>query len=233
MAASDDFNPYLPPDEMEGLYEEEQETGDGERNGPPWETGRNSVGRRFWATAKGILFHSVTFFRTMRLDGGIGGPLSFAVLGSLVGCFGYYVWIAPFVLYSGFNEMRGQTGFLWIMVLGMGVLFAALPVIVIVQLMVQTLILHVCLMMVGGAKQRMEATFRAAAYTTGGVSLLMVFPFCGFYLLPFWQIGVLIIALMNVHSIGLGRTLLACVIPLLLALAVIAIAASGPHQPAN
>ena len=54
------------------------------RNGLPWE--RRNDEKLFWKTVGTVLFSPNQAFSRMNCEGGIGGPLGFSVLGTLIGC---------------------------------------------------------------------------------------------------------------------------------------------------
>ena len=53
------------------------------------------------------------------------------------------------------------------------------PVLVIVGVFIASGILHLCLMIVGGAKKPFETTFRVVCFSSGRTYLLSMIPFCG------------------------------------------------------
>jgi hypothetical protein len=80
-AGAETFNPYQSPVHTPGYAVRQQH---GPRSGPPWEREGASPGS-FFTTIKEILLGAPTAFSNMRLDGGLGAPLGFAVIGGLIG----------------------------------------------------------------------------------------------------------------------------------------------------
>jgi hypothetical protein len=76
-------------------------------------------------------------------------------------------------------------------------------------------ILHVCLMIVGGAKQSFETTFRVVCFAEGSVSPLLVIPFCGGLVVGIWKIILYCIGLARAHETDTGRAVIAVLLPLI------------------
>lgn len=122
----------------------------GGRSGPPWEGSAPFV-QRFIDTAQGLAMDPNAFFSAMRLEGGLVNPLIYAVVGAagaglvsaLIGA------VLPLVSAAFFLHL------------------VIVPCLTAVMLFVGSGIYHVVLMLLGGAKQPFEATFRVVAYTMG------------------------------------------------------------------
>jgi hypothetical protein len=76
-------------------------------------------------------------------------------------------------------------------------------------------ILHVCLMIVGGAKQPFETTFRVVCFAEGSVSPLLVIPFCGGLISGIWKIILYCVGLARAHETDTGRAVIAVFLPLI------------------
>lgn len=76
-------------------------------------------------------------------------------------------------------------------------------------------LMHVCLMLVGGAGGGFEATFKALAYSHGATAPLIVVPFCGGLLHLVWLSVVLVIALIEWHRTTTARVVLGLSLPLI------------------
>src|SRR5262245_64364515 len=74
---------------------------------------------------------------------------------------------------------------------------------------------HVFLWMVGGARNGFVQTFRVLCYAQVS-ALAGLVPLCGSVLAAIWHLVLQIIGLSAVHRIGVGRALLALLLPLLL-----------------
>ena len=74
---------------------------------------------------------------------------------------------------------------------------------------------HLCLLLVGGAKQPFETTFRVICYCAGATSPLLAIPFCGSLLSLVWSLVVKVMGLAKAHEIQTGRALTAVLLPLI------------------
>jgi hypothetical protein len=81
---------------------------------------------------------------------------------------------------------------------------------------------HVFLWMVGGARSGYVQTFRVLCYAQVS-ALAGLIPLCGSLLTAIWHLVLQLIGLSAVHRIGVGRALLAMLLPLLLCCGCIAI----------
>ena len=91
-----------------------------------------------------------------------------------------------------------------------------LPVFAAIGMFLWAGVVHLCLMLLGGAKQGYEATFRALAYSYGATSLFQVVPFCGGFISIIWSLVAQIIGLKELHETGGGRAAAAVFLPLVL-----------------
>jgi hypothetical protein len=76
-------------------------------------------------------------------------------------------------------------------------------------------ILHLCLMLVGGAKQPFETTFRVVCFAGGSADPLLVIPFCGGLIAGIWKIVLYCIGLARSHETDTGRAVLAVALPVI------------------
>jgi hypothetical protein len=88
-----------------------------------------------------------------------------------------------------------------------------LPALILVACFVVAGIVHLLLLLVGGAHQSFETTARVAAYTLGGTAVFDVIPICGGFIGAAWAVVVLIIGLAHAHETGAGRAAAAVLIP--------------------
>ena len=54
-----------------------------------------------------------------------------------------------------------------------------LPLFIVIGLFIGSAIVHLCLMIVGGANQSFETTFRVLAFSHGSAGPLQIIPLCG------------------------------------------------------
>jgi hypothetical protein len=107
--------------------------------------------------------------------------------------------------HGAFAHLLGGLGWIVILILA--------PVFVVIGTFISSAILHVCLMIVGGAKQTFETTFRVVCFAEGSASPLLVIPFCGGLIAGIWKIVLYCIGLARAHETDTGRAVLAVVLP--------------------
>jgi hypothetical protein len=149
----------------------------------------------------------------MKREGGLWEPLFYALIG---GTFGVVV---NFIYRFGLQAATGDafTGGSWNRVFGsVGILFLIIfsPLLVILGTFLAAGVIHICLLMVGGARQPFETTFRVVCFTTGSVNPLQVVPFCGSLIAAVWGLVLYCIGLARAHETDTGRAVLAVFLPL-------------------
>jgi len=186
------------------------------RSGLPWDE-RQTKGllNAFIETLQMILSKPVAAFTAMKREGGLGEPLLYAVIGGTFG--GVFAVIYNFALrlFTPFGDRQGAVTHLFG---GLGWIFLLIltPLFVAIGMFVASAILHVCLMIVGGAKQSFETTFRVVCFAEGSASPLLVIPFCGGIIVGIWKIVLYCIGLAHAHETDTGRAVIAVLLPLII-----------------
>ena len=169
-------------------------------------------------TIQSTLFSPTEFFRTMTVTGGLTEPLLFSLIIGMVGLMISYLWQ---ILLQGTiqnflpPEMSSAAGYDMFHGLGIAVMAILSPVAIILWLFIWSGIVHLCLMLVRGARQGFEATFRAVAYSHS-TYLFMALPFCGGIIAAIWSIVLIIIGLKEAHEISGGKASFAELFPIFL-----------------
>lgn len=188
------------------------------RTGPAWEH-QETLGTfaALRETIKAVLMSPSQTFATMKVNGGIMKPFWYHLITAGFGTFMYYFYIL--VLVFGFGAFSAAkidlpTGAgAFVLFLGicavMSVMAAAL------SCFMQSGILHVCLMLTGGARRPFETTFRALCYGSGSTMVLMSIPFLGLLMLIPWSLVVSCISLARAHETDLWRAVLAVFMPMI------------------
>lgn len=189
----------------------------------PWEN-RDRLGfvNAFVETTKQVLLSPGEFFRRMPSSGGVGAPLGYGVLtgstGLIVGALYQLVFQSVVTTWAGRLGEGGPLERLLPM-MGQGLGFAVQiflgPLLVLVGLFVATAIVHVFLMLFGGARRGFETTFRVACYAEA-TALLQIVPLCGGLIAAVWWIVAAIIGLSEAHGTGKGAAAAAVLVPMLL-----------------
>jgi hypothetical protein len=186
------------------------------RSGLPWEN-RQQRGflPAFFDTLVLVLSKPADAFTVMKREGGFGDPLIYGLIG---GCFGYVIYLL-FILLMPSLAMFGDrnntlTGFIGVG-FGLVVCIILVPLFVALILFIGAAILHVCLMIVGGAKQPFETTFRVLCFALGSTYPLIIVPFCGGVIAGIWGVVLQCIGLAKAHETDVGRAVLAVFLPLI------------------
>ena len=156
-------------------------------------------------------------FAGMPTTGGIGSPLLYAVIVGWIGTAFAVIWNMLFqgmwipFMNSG-DEAAVLAGFTaaW----GIAVLFLA-PIFVVIGVFIGAAILHLMLMIVGGANKGFEATVRVICYALTA-QLAGIIPFCGGIVSLVWSIILYVIGLATAHKTTQGKALLAVLLPVVL-----------------
>lgn len=184
--------------------------------GLPWEY-REQLGffKAFFDTVILVLTKPAEAFAMMKKEGDLMGPMLFALVG---GCAGMIVsLLLQIALQSvGFMADR-QSSMIGMGAVGLWVVgyILLIPVLVIVGMFIGSGILHLCLMIVGGAKKSFETTFRVVCFSSGSTSLLSMIPFCGGMIAMVWNIVLEIIGLARAHEIDTGKAAMAVLLPII------------------
>lgn len=186
-------------------------------SGPAWEQ-RKELGffPALGETIRGVLLEPGKTFSTMRRTGGFGAPLFFYVLISMVGVLAGLVYQEVFKSFepSGTPEQQAMAAMMG-SALVVGATIMLMPVFLIICAFVGAGIMHLALIVVGGATRPFEATFRVLCYASGATAVLQLLPGCGALIAVVWTVVAEIIGLAEVHNIGKGRAALAVFLPLI------------------
>ena len=184
-------------------------------SGLPWEH-RNQLGivKAYIDTVTLVLTKPVEAFALMKKEGDMMGPLLFALIGGSIGLIVSFLFQIAF---SALGIMQDQNGLANIFGVGIGlvVFLFLVPVLLAVGMFIWSGILHLCLMIVGGAKKPFETTFRVVCFSSGSTYLLSVIPFCGGMITGVWNLVLEVIGLARSHEIDTGKAVLAVLLPMI------------------
>lgn len=185
-----------------------------------WETNRPFF-ERLIETWKLIMLQPADFFRKMPVGGGMTRPLVYGViLGSFAVIMGQIWSLCGELFLAGMlrtMERREGLEFLGspISIAFSLALIVLSPLLTVIVLFIGAAILHVCLMLVGGAKRGFEATMRVYCYTTSPLVLGAV-PVIGSLVGTVWSLVLDIIGLAEAHGITRWRAAIAVLLPIVL-----------------
>jgi len=186
-----------------------------ERTGLPWENraGRSLINALI-DTLMMVFSRPVEAFSIMKREGGLGEPLLYTMIlgtiGALVGL-GYSLIMQSIGIMSDRHSGIGALlGF------GVGSVFLVLliPILLAVVTLVGAAITQLCLMIVGGANQPFETTFRVFCYASSANALQIV-PFCGGVLALLAGLVLNCIGLARAHETDTWRAVVAILLPLI------------------
>jgi len=186
------------------------------RSGLPWDE-RHSKGlfSAFIETLQMVLSRPSDAFTAMRREGGLGEPLLYAMIGGSFGLIFYFIYQLAFQSLGIFANRPNPLAHVIGTSIGGVILIIFVPVLVAIGAFINAAILHVCLMIVGGAKQPFETTFRVICFASGSVFPLMVVPLCGGLIAGIWDIVLRCIGLARAHETDTGRAVLAVLLPVI------------------
>jgi hypothetical protein len=186
------------------------------RSGLPWEHRQErGLFNAFVETLVMVLTKPGEAFTVMKREGGLGEPLIYALIGGCLG--GIVSLLFSLGLQSvGFFADRHDT---FAAMTGMGVgslaFIVLVPLLIVIGLFIGSAIVHLCLMIVGGANQSFETTFRVIAFSQGSTGPLQMIPVCGGMIAGVWALVCNCIGLARAHETDTGRAVLAVFLPLI------------------
>lgn len=190
------------------------------------ERGQRGFVGAFFATWKLVAVDPQRFFANVRIDQ-IGPAILFGFLAAFVGglaavLFGTVANMSSIAtLQSLMGKMPPEMADLYRQVLpllGGGMVAAQiilLPIAIFIRMFVAAGIVHLLLMMFGGAARGFGATLTVVAYTFG-LQLLTAVPMCGWLIAFVWQAVALIIGLAAVHRAETWKSAVAVIAPIVL-----------------
>lgn len=192
-------------------------------SGTPWER-REQIGfvAGLVETTQQVLTGPEAFYRGMPVTGGITSPLLYGLLISYIGLVASTLYSLVFhVTFGGLGGLARQSGTFERMApfleggasLVYNLVFG--PVIITVVLFLWSGILHVMLLLLGGARRDFEATFRVFSYAQAS-SILHILPVCGGVAAFVFSIVLQVIGLAHAQQITKGKAAAAVLIPMLL-----------------
>jgi len=192
--------------------------------GIPWDE-RDRIGlvSALVETTREVLTRPGAFFRAMPVTGGLGSPLLYAVIVGWVGLVAsaFYQAIFRSVVGSGLGAfgserpeiaallgwVEGWAGFVAQAVFG--------GVFVVIGVFIAAGVLHLFLLLLGGARRDFEATFRVVSFAQA-TSILFLVPFCGQFVGGLWTLVLYVLGLAEAHQIGHGKAAAAVLLPIVL-----------------
>jgi hypothetical protein len=192
-------------------------------SGTPWER-RDQIGivAALVETTTQVLSAPEGFFQRMPTSGGITGPLLYGLLIGYVGLVASTLYSLVFnVMFGGFGGLARQSGtlerFAPFLEGGASLVYNLIfgPVLITLGLFIASGIIHLMLLLLGGAQRDFEATFRVTSYSQA-TAILQIVPVCGSLAAFVYWVVVQIIGLSHAQGIPKGKAAAAVLVPLLL-----------------
>jgi hypothetical protein len=185
----------------------------------PWQD-RSRLGffPALFKTIGAVLFKPGDAFSDMRVEGSLGGSLLYVlILGSVATYIGVGI---QFLLQSAFMVAEAPAD----MPMGVAVferrlmtfMLVVMPLLVILGSFINAGIVHLFLMLFGGATEGFEGTYLVTAHAQGSTAVLGLVPICGGLIATIWGIVVEIMGLTRVHRTDTWRAALAVLLPVFL-----------------
>jgi hypothetical protein len=186
--------------------------------GLPWENRAQLGFVKAWFDTVSLLITKPTeAFTMMRTEGGLMDPLLFGLIG---GCAGsimtilYQFFIRSFGFAMGNNPFFNRFGFGGSSFIIFDLILT--PVKVALGLFIFAGIVHLCLMLFGGANRSFEASFRVFGYAAGASYLFCLVPVCGRPVAFIYLIVLATIGLARAHQTTTGKAVMAVLAPIIL-----------------
>jgi hypothetical protein len=187
------------------------------REGLPWEH-RQTKGffNAFVETLIMVLTKPVEAFTVMKREGGLIEPLLYQIIGGSFGILVYFLFGLAMPSMAAFGSRNNPL--LHLFGVGVGAIFAIIcvPIVITIGVFIWSGILHLCLMMVGGATRPFETTFRVVCFAGGSCEPIIALPFCGGVIAGVWRIVATCIGIARAHETETGRAVLAVFLPLII-----------------
>ena len=181
----------------------------------PWER-RAEAGflSALFETIRVVLLEPKAAFAAMKQTGGLGAPLFFFVLiGTVGGVAGIFYQAVYNSVESGASPEQQAVAAMLTSTVAIGLTIMLLPIFLTGLAFVSAGLVHLALIIVGGAKRPFEATFRVACYAGGATAVLQLLPIFGTIVASVWNFACMVIGLSEVHNIGKGRAAVAVLLP--------------------
>lgn len=186
----------------------------------PWEDPRFSFFDGLFETVKLLTTSPGEAFRRMPVTGGIGRPVFYAIaVGWVSIAFAVFwnmllqgMWL-PFL--ESAEDLAGM-GAMYGLTVGWGLLMVVLaPLFVVIGVFIAAAILHLMLLIVGGATSGFEATVRVVCYTQTA-QLAGIIPLCGGIVALIWTVILYVTGFSIAHRTTQGKAIVAVLLPIVL-----------------
>ena len=184
--------------------------------GLPWDHRRErGFFNAFVETLVMVLTRPSEAFTAMKREGGFGEPLIYALIGGCAGGFVSFLFSLGLKSVGVFADRHDTFSAMAGMGAGSAAFIILLPLFIIIGLFIGSAVIHLCLMIVGGANQSFETTFRVLAFTQGSTGPLQMIPVCGGVIAGVLALVCNCVGLARAHETDTGRAVLAVLLPVI------------------
>jgi hypothetical protein len=183
------------------------------RSGLPWDR-RQEKGffNAFVETLLMVLGKPGVAFTAMKREGGLTEPLLYAIIGGGIGVVFWFILALVLNSFGILGNRGGAMGSMIGMTISWMVLAFRLVGVAIAPFIFGGLV-HLSLMLLGGAKQSFETTFRVLAFSQGSTMPLQVVPCCGGLVALVWWLVANCVGIARAHEIDTGIATVAVILP--------------------
>ena len=181
-----------------------------DRTGPAWES-RSGMGlvRSLLVTLQGSMLGPSRFFRTMRRGNGFFDPLVYAMIFGSLSIVISVVWeLALATARTPFFDAGSPEELLRMGPVLYGLTIILSPIAATILVLVTSVILHVVLVVLGGANHGFRTSFRVVCYSQG-TGMLNLVPYLGAFTGSVWNLVLLAIGLREAHQAPAWKAVLA------------------------
>lgn len=162
-----------------------------------------------WRSWRESLLEPASFFRRIDHAAPLARPILYFLLVSVTGAFFHLVWQAYlYVPMMGQAAAYGGDAYV--------IQFFAAPFVVLIGLGVQTLILHLFVLMLAPERRGIGSTARVICYASGP-ALLSIVPFVGALAGGIWGLILQVVGIREAHRTSTGRAVVVVLAPIILA----------------
>ena len=181
--------------------------------GLPWEN-RDQLGfaNALLATITMVITRPAEAFTVMRREGSLGDALLYTII---LGVLGLVASFGFSMILPGVGLGAGRMGDIF----GLGASAAFLvfaPALMVLGIFIGGGIIHVCLMLLGGANRPFETTIRVLCYAGGSANIFLLIPLCGSTVATVVALVIDCIGLARAHETDTWRPVAAVLLPVVL-----------------
>ncbi len=188
----------------------------------PWESGEGFIGA-FFKTVRDSLFSPTKFFKKVASGTGYWISLIYALICGAIGNYSNFLWVWLFFsVFFQFLPSQFSYALSFFSSIVIIIVLVSLPIFEAFTILIASLILHLCLIIVGGRKKGFQTTFRTVSYA----NTARLFYAVPFFVIPFfapilylamdiYHLVLIIIGVRECHEISTGKAVLAVLLPLI------------------